>query len=73
MPAHGVDIIDGIPVLLKGGVMYAFQPSIQTQEIRLGTYDNETKKAIWEPTLLQTTWLETFRTGMAPRSRATAK
>ena len=47
MPSHGVDIIDGIPVLLKDGLMYAFQPG-QTLNVKLGSYSATTKKAVWD-------------------------
>lgn len=71
MPSHGVEIIDGIPVYLKGANMFAFRPE-QTaanagQDLKLGTYDAATKRATWiQP---PDTWLTTFRESLAPRSR----
>jgi hypothetical protein len=76
MPSHGVDIIDGIPVYLKGDVMYAFRPEVASTPaqatLRLGTYNADTKKATWllaseQPDM--DTWLHTFRENLAARSR----
>jgi hypothetical protein len=69
MPSHGVDIIDGIPVILKDGVMTAFQPGLTVPPIRLGTYDSATKAAKWEPVATLNPWLDTFRQSMVARSR----
>ena len=71
MPSHGVEIIDGIPVYLKGANMFAFRPEQATanagQDLKLGTYDLSTKRATWlQP---PATWLNTFREALAPRSR----
>jgi hypothetical protein len=74
MPSHGVEIIDGIPVYLKGANMFAFRPEQATaaianagQDLKLGTYDAATKRATWlQP---PATWLTTFRESLAPRSR----
>ena len=69
---RGVDTIDGIPVYLKSGVMYAFQPEIldaAKDGIRVGTYNPETKKAAWEISVTTDSWLETFRASQIPRSR----
>jgi hypothetical protein len=45
MPSHGVDIIDGIPVYLKGAILYAFQhgTTLINSPIKLGTYDSDKK------------------------------
>ena len=72
MPSHGVEIIDGIPVYLKGANMFAFRPeqattAVASQDIKLGTYDAATKKATW--TQPPDAWLKTFRENLAPRSR----
>ena len=71
MPSHGVDIIDGVPVHLKDGTMFAFQHGSinQLPPIKLGTYDSMTKRAIWSVTGAMTEWLETFRSTMTGRSR----
>jgi hypothetical protein len=71
MPSHGVEIIDGIPVYLKGANMFAFRPeqtAATTQsDLKLGTYDAATKTATWiQPPDI---WLTTFRESLAPRSR----
>jgi hypothetical protein len=69
MPSHGVEIIDGIPVYLKGANMFAFRPELTTSQpdLKLGTYDAATKKATWiQP---PDAWLNTFRESLAPRSR----
>jgi hypothetical protein len=71
MPSHGVDIIDGIPVYLKGANMFAFRPeqaaTVTMTDLKLGTYDAATKKATWiQP---PDAWLNTFRESLAPRSR----
>ena len=69
MPSRGVDIIDGIPVSLKGDVIYAFHAPGQLQkDIRLGTYDSVNKKATWEQ-VDTTEWVVTFREGLISRSR----
>lgn len=72
MPSHGVEIIDGIPVYLKGANMFAFRPEQPTtsgasQDLKLGTYDAATKKATW--TQPPDTWLNAFRESLTPRSR----
>ena len=78
MPSHGVEIIDGIPVYLKGTNMFAFRPeltsnagAVASQDLKLGTYDAATKKATWLFTAASTgdTWLNSFRENLAPRSR----
>lgn len=71
MPNHGVELIDGIPVTLKGTEMFAFQPGtpISTRKIKLGNYDAMTKKATWDNTEDMKKWIEEFQTGLAPRSR----
>lgn len=66
MPSHGVDIIDGIPVLLKGSVMYAFQPGVLATPV-LGTYDAATKKATWVST--EAAWVTSYKEGLVSRSR----
>lgn len=69
MPNHGIEIIDGIPVHLKDGGMYAFQPgsSAASAQIKLGTYID--KKANWEITEPMTTWLNEYRANLTGRSR----
>jgi len=75
MPSHGVEIIDGIPVYLKGANMFAFRPeqtaastaTATMADLKLGTYDAATKTATWiQP---PDVWLTTFRESLAPRSR----
>jgi hypothetical protein len=85
MPSHGVEIIDGIPVYIKSGIMYAFRPenpvvpggATSQQELKLGTYDAATKKATWtyststgDASVGNTnSWLSRFRDTLVPRSR----
>jgi hypothetical protein len=75
MPSHGVEIIDGIPVILKGTAMHAFQhgmPAATSAQapIILGSYSPETKKATWaDPSEATEAWLQAFREGLVPRSR----
>ena len=69
---RGVDIVDGIPVYLKSGLIYAFQPEITgapKDGICLGKYNPETKKATWESSAAIDTWLETFRASQNTRLR----
>jgi len=69
MPSHGVEIIEGIPVLLRDGGMYAFQHGVANPpSIRLGSYNAATKKATWEATALPQ-WLATYKTNLVARSR----
>ena len=68
MPSHGVDIIDGLPVILRDSVMYAFQAGVTAAEISLGTYDATSKKATWSSSDLSN-WLATYRETLASRSR----
>lgn len=72
MPSHGVEIIDGIPVILKGSTLYAFQHGLlagaTTTPIVLGTYDIATKKATWADTSLDA-WVAAYRGGLVPQSR----
>ena len=71
MPNHGVELIDGIPVILKGSEMFAFQPGVPNtaKRIKLGNYDAITKKATWDSTDDMKKWVEEFQTSLAPRSR----
>ena len=82
MPSHGVEIIDGIPVYLKGSNMFEFRPEQSAaaianagQDLKLGTYDAATKKATWSHVTstgdvsLMNTWLTGFRETLGPRSR----
>ena len=67
MPARGVDLIDGIPVILKGGSILAFKPE-GGPEMKLGSYDAATKKGTWSTGELDK-WLQTYRESLAMRSR----
>ena len=73
MPNHGIELIDGIPVILKGNEMFAFQPgSSQTpaaKRIKLGTYDVAQKNATWHNTDEMKKWVNDFQSTLAPRSR----
>jgi len=71
MPSHGADIIDGIPVILRGSQMFAFQPgqSPSVAKIQLGTYDSATKKAIWTPSDEISKWLTHYQESLVSRSR----
>ena len=74
MPNHGVELIDGIPVILKGTEMFAFQPGQHpaappSKRIKLGTYDSTTRRALWENTDEMKKWIEDFQAGLTPRSR----
>ena len=69
MPSHGVDIIDGIPVILKGAVMYAFQQGVQITTPILGTYDAATKKATWVSTEATAAWMSSYKESLVARSR----
>jgi len=77
MPNRGIDIIDGIPVFLKGSDMFSFQyeaslqPQTQAQGpmIKLGTYDTVKKVATWFSPDTRTQWLEDFRTNITGRMR----
>jgi hypothetical protein len=64
MPSHGVELIDGIPVILKEGQMYAFQTQ---PPIKLGTYID--KKVTWIPTEGMSAWLSSYQASMVSRSR----
>jgi len=67
MPARGVDLIDGIPVILKGASILAFKPEGGV-ELKLGSYDAATKKGTWSSSDLAT-WLQNYRENLAMRSR----
>ena len=69
MPNHGVDIIDGIPVILKNGTMYAFQPDIPNSQIVLGQYNSATKQATWCQSHAILEWMSSYRDSISPRSR----
>ena len=70
MPNHGIELIDGIPVILKGSEMLAFQPAQPAaKRIKLGTYDTVTKKATWQETDETRTWLLEHQATLVPRSR----
>ena len=71
MPARGVDIIDGIPVILKGETIFAFRPE-GGPEIRLGTYNLATKKATWNNVGLDV-WLKGTRDSLTARTRSVNK
>lgn len=67
MPSHGADIIDGIPVVLKDGVMYAFQST--GPQIKLGTYNSAIKVASWTNSEALESWLSSYKTSLTARSR----
>jgi hypothetical protein len=76
MPSHGVEIIDGIPVHLKDGNMFAFQHGSSLNSdtatptpIKLGTYNSTTKTATWSASDIMMQWLDNFRATMTGRSR----
>jgi hypothetical protein len=71
MPNHGVELIDGIPVILKGSEMFAFQPGVPNtaKRIKLGTYDTASKKATWDNTDDMKKWVQEFQSSLTPRSR----
>ena len=71
MPARGVDIIDGIPVILKGDAIFAFRPE-GGPEIRLGTYNLATKKPTWNNDGLDV-WLKGTRDSLTARTRSVNK
>lgn len=68
MPSHGAEIIDGIPVILRESVMYAFQLGVPPT-IKLGTYDATSKKATWAMSDETNTWLSTYKENLISRSR----
>jgi hypothetical protein len=71
MPNHGVELIDGIPVSLKGSEMFAFQPGApaSAKKIKLGNFDTATRTATWDNTDEMKKWIEDFQLALAPRSR----
>ncbi len=71
MPSNGVEIIDGIPVILRDSVMYSFQPGSTSPntQVTLGTYDSVTKKAYWSTTDDHSNWLNMYRENISSRSR----
>jgi hypothetical protein len=72
MPARGVEVIDGIPVYLKGNVIYAFRhEAVPGQpDLSLGIYTTETKKPIWNLNRPEVNmWLQEFRANLGTRSR----
>ena len=71
MPNHGIELIDGIPVILKGSEMFAFQPGVPNtaKRIKLGNYDATAKKALWDSTEEMKKWVNEFQTSLVPRSR----
>ena len=84
MPSYDIETIDGIPVVLRDGVMYAFipptappassgAPVAPQSPVRLGTYDSKAKKATWEMTPQVLAWKNAFAAALAPRARQTAK
>ena len=71
MPSHGVEIIEGIPVMLRDGTMYSFHPmqTSMTASMKLGTYSEATKKATWNSSDSMDAWLLSYRESLTPRSR----
>jgi hypothetical protein len=73
MPSHGVEIIDGIPVILKGEQMFAFHPAIlpggTDEKIQIGTYDSKSKKAEWYSSDSMNIWVKNYQTSISPRAR----
>jgi hypothetical protein len=69
MPSHGVEIIDGIPVILRNSVMYSFHPNNPSVQTVLGEYDTATKTAKWVSSDKLSDWLTSFRESLAARSR----
>ena len=84
MPSYDIETIDGIPVVVRDGVMYAFIPpsappssngtaNVPQSPVRLGTYDAKAKKANWEITPQVLAWKNAYAAALAPRARQTAK
>lgn len=70
MPSHGVEIIEGIPVLLKGSDMYAFQiETASPTPLLLGTYCPATKKAEWKQSDQISSWLTNFKETLVSKAR----
>ena len=69
MPSHGAEIIDGIPVILRDSVMYAFQLGVPPT-IKLGTYNTATKTASWTMSDEISGWLSSYKEGLVSRSRS---
>jgi len=62
------DIIDGIPVSLKDGIIYSFsQSGSGIPQIKLGTYKD--KVATWINSEEQDKWLTSFRQSLTSKSR----
>ena len=83
MPSYDIETIDGIPVVLRDGAMFAFipptgapsasgAPNAPQTPIRLGTYDAKAKKATWEMTPQVLAWKNAFASAIASRARQTA-
>ena len=69
MPSYGTETIDGIPVIVREGILYAFQPGMRESPlIRIGTYTASTKKAVCESKELNT-WLTSYKSTLVARSR----
>jgi hypothetical protein len=68
MPSHGAEIIDGIPVILRDSVMYAFQHGT-TPTLKIGKYDSTTKKATWDSSEGLSSWLSSYKQSITSRSR----
>ena len=66
MPSHGTTIVDGIPVIVKDGLMFAFQSG---SAIRLGSYDSTLNKAVWDLKQDSVDWLTSYRESLVSRSR----
>ena len=74
MPSHGVDIIDGIPIILRDGSMYTFHPGSNVPAgipaiMKLGTYSDTTKKTEWNSPESMNDWLVSYRSSLITRSR----
>ena len=70
MPNHGVEIVQGIPVQIRDGVLYAYQPGQTTAiPIRVGTYDAKTQLPTWESGDFLVKWREEYAASLTPRAR----
>ena len=70
MPNYGIEIVEGIPVYMKDGILYAFQIEnlVYKSSLKLGSV-NTKNKIDWCSKEDLAPWLETYRQSLTSKTR----
>lgn len=70
MPNYGIDIVEGIPVYMKDGLLHAFQIEnlAYKSALKLGSM-NANNKIDWSSKEELESWLQSYRQSLRPKMR----